>query len=615
MLTDGIAPSIQGGLASHSLTIHDLKRDYRDSSLTPSDVSAEVIRRVQASSRQGVWLALKSPAELEERVAQVSESPMESSLWGIPFAVKDNIDVAGMETTAASPEFSYVADTTATVVSLLEAQGAILVGKTNLDQFATGLSGARSPYAIPQAAVGRGMIAGGSSSGSAVAVGLHHVSFALGTDTAGSGRVPAGFNGVVGVKPSRGLVSTSGLVPACRSLDCPSVFAQTVADGAEVLHAIAGRDESDPWSRELPVPSGAVAQRSLKDVRLAVPNLDTWHDIDAVGYSEVWHELMRALRDEGANVVQIDMGPFFAAGRLLYDGAWIAERMSAVQPFLDAHADVMEPSVRTLLQRGHDVTGADVFRGWDELMGLRVEAAIALEGFDALVTPTAPTTFTIEQMLADPIVNNAVLGRFTTFTNLLDLAVVSVPAGETASGLPFGVSIQGKAGTDSSLASLASALHALIVPASEPPSRAAIPHPPADSPSMRLTVVGAHLRGMPLHSSLIDLGATWVRDDVTAPEYRLYALADTAPAKPGLVRVGPGGAAIEVEVYDVPLSSIGPLLATVTAPLGLGEIALADGSRAHGFLCEARATASAVDISGYGGWRAYSANTAIAPDF
>ncbi len=586
-----------------SLAIHELRQAYASGAVSPTDVIGLVFDRIAARGADGIWINLVSRAEALDVAASVDVDTQ--PLAGIPFAVKDNIDVAGLATTAASPEFSYEASESATAVTRLKEAGAILIGKTNMDQFATGLSGARSPYGIPVNPFDARYIPGGSSSGSAAAVAAGIVSFAIGTDTAGSGRVPAALTGTVGIKPSRGLASTSGLVPACRSLDCPSVFSHSVADGAAVLNVIAGTDAGDPWSRDLPVPPATVVPRALAGVRLAVPALSTWHDSDAVGFQAAWSAVIDALAHTGAEVVEIDMEPFFAAGRLLYEGAWIAERMSAVQPFLESHADAMEPSVRALLQRGHHVTGADVFRAWDELKALRVKARRALEGCDALATPTTPTTFTIEQMLAHPIVNNAVLGRFTTFTNLLDMAAVAVPAGNTAAGLPFGISVQGPAGRDGELASLASALHTLIVPAGEPPVRAASPRPPAESALRRLTVVGAHLRGMPLHPMLVELGARFVKHTRTAREYRLYALADTDPAKPGLVRTGESGAAIDVEVYDIPITSVGALLATMTAPLGLGSITLADGTHAHGFVCEAHAVASAVDITEFGGWRAY----------
>ncbi|PKQ25665.1 MAG: allophanate hydrolase [Actinobacteria bacterium HGW-Actinobacteria-4] len=614
-----------------SLELAALRTAYESGAYTPADVVAAVYDRIEARGEDAVWISLVPREEALAVARALPATPASADavatlpLFGVPFAVKDNIDVAGMLTTAACPEFAYEAGSSATLVTRLLAAGAILIGKTNLDQFATGLSGARSPYGIPANPFNDSYISGGSSSGSAVAVAAGLVSFAIGTDTAGSGRVPAALNSLVGMKPSRGLVSTAGLVPACRSLDCASVFALSVECGTRVLAAMAGPDLADPWSRALPVPPAVPASRSLSTARVAVPSREVWAAADAVGYVDVWDGFIARLVAAGAEVIEVDLDPFFEAGAMLYGGPWIAERLAAVEDFMGEHAAAVHPVVATLLDGGRKVSGTEAFRGLSRLMELRVRATQVLEGFDALVTPTAPTTFTIDAMLADPIARNAALGTFTTFTNLLDLAAVAVPAGFTETGLPFGVTVHGANGTDQALAAIASAMEGLVdVPlgatgltrtplsstalSSTVPATALSPAHGGDG-TLELAVVGAHLRGQPLHSSLLAWGAAFVRDAATVPEYALFALPGTTPPKPGLVRVGDGGSSIAVEVYAVPVASVGSLLATIENPLGLGQVLLGDGSQPHGFLCEALATASASDISSHGGWRAYLAAT------
>lgn len=579
---------------------------YRSGALTPTDVIGEVARRISARGDDGVWIAVDLDGAREAAAALGCEPDPARPLWGIPFAVKDNIDVAGWETTAACPGFAYQPAETATSVRRLQDSGAILIGKTNLDQFATGLNGTRSPYGIPRSVSDPAMISGGSSSGSAVAVAAGLVAFALGTDTAGSGRVPAALNGIVGHKPSRGLVSTAGVVPACRSLDCVSVFAHSVGEASAVVDIMAGVDPADPWTRALTGAVGsAVSARGLRLAIPAAPELSHEHS-----YDDAWTAALEQLTAAGVELVEIDLAAFTEAGRLLYEGPWLAERLAGTVEFLDDRSEEVHPVIRTLLERGRSISGVDVFRGVDRLRLLERDAGEVLDTVDALLTPTAATTFTVEQMLAQPIDRNAQLGQYTTFGNLLDLTAIAIPTANGRSDRPFGVSVVGRAGADAQICGIAAALEHVLAPV---PTRRRTPDEktafPSSSPvpTLPIAVVGAHLSGMPLHGELVALDARLRNSTATTPEYRLFAL-DTVPAKPGLVRVGPGGYAIEVEVYDLPITNVGAFLSGIASPLGLGSVRLATGETVHGFLCEPIASEGAPDISAHGGWRAYVAS-------
>lgn len=576
---------------------------YRSGALTPADVIREVGRRIRSRGDDGVWIALDLEGALAAATELGTEPDPAQALWGIPFAVKDNIDVVAWETTAACPGFAYTPVETATAVRKLEEAGAILVGKTNLDQFATGLNGTRSPYGIPRSVSDPSMISGGSSSGSAVAVAAGLVAFALGTDTAGSGRVPAALNGIVGHKPSRGLVSTAGVVPACRSLDCVSVFAHSVREATAIVDIMAGVDPADPWTRALRAPVGD--EFVARGLRLAVPiapELSEEH-----GYDQAWIAALVQLTEAGVELVEVDLAGFTEAGRLLYEGPWLAERLAGTAEFLGERPDHVHPVVRALLQRGSTVSGVDVFDGIDRLRTLERDAADVLGPVDALLAPTTPTTFSVEEMLADPIDRNARLGQYTTFGNLLDLAAISIPTATGRPDRPFGVSVIVAAGADAQMHGVAAALERVLRPGSTHRlEEARAPAPPAER-TLPIAVVGAHLSGMPLHGELTALDARLRTATATAPEYRLYAL-NTVPAKPGLVRVATGGSAIQVEVYDLPIKNVGVFLAGIASPLGLGTVRLESGEEVHGFLCEPIATEGAPDVSAYGGWRAYLAS-------
>ncbi|MGX6602167.1 allophanate hydrolase [Micromonosporaceae bacterium Da 78-11] len=511
----------------------------------------------------GVWISTFTADELHARADMIDPG---LPLAGVPFAVKDNIDVAGLPTTAACPDFAYSPARNAAVVQRLLDAGAIAVGKTNLDQFATGLTGARSPYGTPESVFGGGLISGGSSSGSAVAVADGTVAFALGTDTAGSGRVPAALNGIVGIKPTRGLLSTLGVVPACRSLDCVSVFAPDLTMADRVMRVARGRVPGDPWSR-------AGKRELIAEPRIGVP-----HSLDFFGDAGQEKAFARFVGD-----TTVDIGPLLEAGDLLYRGPWVAERLVDLGEFLAAHPDSVLPVTRQVLESGLGFTAADAFRAQHRLQELRAATDRMFDEIDVLVLPTIGTTYTHAEIAEDPIGRNLDLGRYTQFANLLDLAAVTVPNGFTADGRPASLTLFGPAFGDDTLALLARSLPVSL----------------HGDDTMTLAVVGLHLSGEPRNGELLDRGATLIGAARTAPCYRLYHLPSGAP---GLVRAD-DGESIEIELWQLPAATVGGLLAGIAAPLSLGRIALDDGTEVTGFLCEAYATPGARDITASGGWR------------
>ncbi|MDM0015708.1 allophanate hydrolase [Variovorax sp. J22P168] len=534
-------------------------------------------------------------------------------LAGLQFAAKDNIDVADVPTTAACPAFARTPAVHAQVVQRLLDAGAALHGKTNLDQFACGLNGTRSPYGpVPNSFDAR-YVSGGSSSGSAYVVATGQVDFALGTDTAGSGRVPAGLNNIVGIKPTRGLISARGVVPAAQSVDCVSIFARTVAVAARVLQAAIGFDPEDPFARSLELETRPLPAQ----FRFGVPSrLRFFGDTQAEAAFERSLAQLRAL---GGSPVEIDYSPLSEAAALLYDSALVAERYAAVRDFFDGHdSEVIEP-VRGILAQGRGYGAADFVDARVKLQALGQRAAAIWADIDVLLVPTAPAHYTIAAMQADPVALNRNLGEYTNFVNLLDYAAISVPACLREDGLPFGITLIGRAGSDFQLAELGQRFHhatglALGATGQPLPPPETLPQI-APVPTVRVAVVGAHLSGMPLNGQLTERGARLVEATHTAADYRLYALPGTVPPKPGLARVAPGeGAAIAVEIWEMPLAHYGSFVALIPAPLGIGTLALAGGRSVQGFLCESLALDGADDITSLGGWRAYMAQrTAPAP--
>ncbi|OZI71210.1 allophanate hydrolase [Bordetella genomosp. 12] len=525
-------------------------------------------------------------------------------LYGVPFAIKDNIDAQGWATTAACPPFAYRPDADATVVARLRAAGAILVGKTNLDQFATGLVGTRSPHGAVSNSFDARYISGGSSSGSASVVARGLVPFSLGTDTAGSGRVPAGFNNIVGLKPTRGWLSTAGVVPACRTLDCVSVFALTVEDALAVADIAGGYDGADAYSRAEP-PGARLSWQAPP--RLAVPAQCEFFGDEAA--RKVYEDALARLRALGAQIDTIDFAPFEALAELLYQGPWVAERFAAVQSIWREQPEALHPVVRGIVEQAQGFSATDAFMAEYRRAALARRIQDTLAGFDALVVPTSPSIYTIAQLQADPVTLNSRLGRYTNFANLADLSALAVPAGMRDDGLPAGITFIGLAWQDHGLAAFGQrwqrALDLPLGATGKPLPPAA--DLPASGDTVRVAVVGAHLTGMPLNHQLISRQAKLAEQTRTADSYRLYALANTTPPKPGLVRTEEGGAGIEVELWDVPSVHFGSFVAEIPAPLGIGTLELADGRRVKGFICEPCALQNARDITSFGGWRAFIA--------
>lgn len=543
-----------------------------------------------------VWISRAEPEAVlaaaravDARIAAGEHLP----LAGVPYAAKDNIDVEGFETTAACPAFAYTPETSATVTARLAAAGAICMGKTNLDQFATGLVGVRSPYGIPRNAFNRAYVSGGSSSGSAISVAAGLVPLALGTDTAGSGRVPAAFNHLVGFKPTKGRWSTSGVVPACRSIDCVTVFAQTTAEAALVDSVLARFDPADPWSKPL-------ADRALAPARIGVPYR---HQRQWFGDAESEYLYDRALDTLAsfAELVEIDIAPLQEAAQLLYGGPWVAERTAAMAEILKTNPDAVDPTVRAVVEAGWDKTAVETFEGIYRLAELKRHADLMWGEIDAMAFPTTGTTYRVAELAAAPIALNSNLGAYTNFVNLLDMAALAVPAGTRHNRTGFGITLIGPADTDRALLTLADAYLAKADLA---------PPPPLDLESVmqtvKLAVVGAHLKDMPLHWQLTSREATFVEATHTAPTYRLYAMADSVPPKPALVH-SPEGGSIAVEVYELGVAEFGSFTVEVPAPLAIGTVTLADGTSVKGFVAEPRALAGAEDITHLGGWRAYIA--------
>lgn len=598
---------------SRPLTLTDWCAAYRDGA-DPSALLPPLRARLAAQGAP-VYLHVADEAALVSQVSRLQAladtHPTRAALlaahplWGVPFAVKDNIDIAGAPTTAACPAFAHTAHRHATVVQRLLDAGAVWLAKTNLDQFATGLVGTRSPYGAPSSAWSAAHVSGGSSSGSAVAVARGDVPFSLGTDTAGSGRVPAGFNHIVGLKPTPGRCPTTGVLPACRSLDCVSVFALTVDDAAAVLAVIEGADADDAYSGFTPGPA-----RWQPRLRVGVPSaLPPEVQADEAAAFEA---ALATLRGQGHQLIPFDFQPLAEVAALLYQGPWVAERHLVLRELLARQPDALDPSVRYIVAAGAGYSADDTFMAMYRRQALARRAQALWQEMDVLVLPTAPGHPTHADLAADPIGANSVLGLFTNFVNLLGWCALAVPASVAASGLPKGISFVAPGGHDAALAAFgrqwqaaaAQTLGATGVAYTDRPA----PWASITQPTLPIAAVGAHLSGLPLNHQLTSLGATLQTTTTTAARYRLYALPDTTPPKPGLQRVAdgdPGGTAIAVEVWDVPLAGVGTFLAGIPAPLGLGSVELVDGRHVHGFLCEAHALQRAKDISHHGGWRTY----------
>lgn len=577
--------------------------------MRPADIIAEVFRRVTAADDPGIFLHLRDAAEvMAEADALPPFDRLLHPLWGLPFAVKDNIDVAGEPTTAACPAFTYQPTEDAFAVAALRAAGAIPIGKTNLDQFATGLVGMRTPHPVPRNAIDPAIVPGGSSSGSAVAVARGLVSFALGTDTAGSGRVPAALNNIVGLKPTLGAISARGVVPACRTLDTISIFALTVPDAWTAFRTAAVYDDGDAYARPITL---APLSAPPAHLTIGVPDAATRAFFGDTTQAASFEAALTQLRAQHARIVEIDFTPFYDVAQMLYEGAWVAERMTVVEALMRTTPEALHPVTRKIIGAADALTAADAFRGLYKLADLKRAVEPVLAGVELLCVPTIPTFYTVDDLKADPVGPNSRFGTYTNFVNLLDMCGLAVPTGPRADGRPGSVTLLAPRGQDGLIAGLGAALQgiggaalgatgvALPVPVMAPAA------PLADE--MTLAVVGAHMCGLPLNHELTSRGGRFLEAATTAPVYRFYALADGPPARPGMQRVAEGGGAIALELWALPRASMGDFLAGVPSPLAIGTVELADGRKVKGFLVETAGTAGATDITATGGWRAYLA--------
>ncbi|WP_150274963.1 allophanate hydrolase [Paenibacillus tepidiphilus] len=573
-----------------------LRGQYLSGALDPEEVIREIIRRAARDQGMNIWIEPPSEAHIRPYLEALRElDPLQYPLWGIPFAVKDNIDVGGLSTTAACPAYAYQPEADAAVVARLIAAGAIPVGKSNLDQFATGLVGVRSPYGETHNALRPEYISGGSSSGSAVAVARGQAVFSLGTDTAGSGRVPAALNGLVGYKPSLGAWTVRGVVPACASLDCVTVFAHNLEDALAVDRVARGLDAADPWSR-------AVKRRAARlPQRLLLPDAPLeFYGPHADEYRRAWERAEAAVLASGLAAERVDCALFFEAASILYDGPWVAERWAALGEFVENHREAVLPVTERILSSGaaERHTAASLFRAMHRLQRYKGEAAKLLE--DAvLVLPTCGGTWTREQLALNPVSANSDMGRYTNHCNLLDLSAVAIPAGEAAEKLPFGITLFALADSEHLLAGAAARLLGETV----------LPQTADGEPAPGWTVLavcGLHMRGFPLERQMLEHGASFWQEARTAPCYELIKLR-SEPAKPGLIRQAAGGSSIELELWLMPSESLGAFAALIPAPLGLGRVELEDGRKVTGFICEGYAGAEAENITAYGGWR-YAVN-------
>jgi allophanate hydrolase len=585
------------------MTIPDIHAAYAGGT-SPKDVVEQVFARIAAVGDPHIFLAMASKQDALAEAAALGAFDPDKPLWGIPFVVKDNIDVAGYETTAACPAYAYLPQKDAFVVAQLRAAGAIFIGKTNLDQFATGLVGVRTPYGAPLNSIDPQIVPGGSSGGSGVAVGHGIVPLSLGTDTAGSGRVPAALNNIVGLKPTLGALSASGVVPACRSIETISIFALTVADAYAAYQVCCAFDAADAFAR--PITAPALTAPTTPPV-IGIPSAGSIKFLGDTVQAESFYAAVDLLKTSGAKIQEIDFSPLYAVAQMLYEGAWVAERYTVIEDLLKRDPEAILPVTRQIICKAEGLSAADAFRGIYRLKELARAAEPSLAGVDMLCVPTIPTFHTVAELEADPVTPNSNFGTYTNFVNLLDMCGIAVPVPARSDGRPGSVTLLAAKGKDAEIAAIACSLEAAgqrnlgatdwaYMPPADLPQRA-----PA---SLTLAVCGAHMAGLPLNHQLTDRNAVFVKTARTTDAYRFYQLAGGPPKRPGLIRGIPGsGAPIALELWDLPLAHVGSFLKGIPAPLGLGTIALEDGSHVQGFLCEAIAAVEATDITEIGDWR------------
>ncbi|WDH80696.1 allophanate hydrolase [Paenibacillus urinalis] len=563
-----------------NMTLESLRSGYLKQQFTPLEVIEVIIQRAEEDKDKNIWILPPSIERISSYIQQLEDLDVaEYPLWGIPFAIKDNIEVAGWPVTAGCPDYSYTPAEHSEVVARLIAAGAVPVGKTNLDQFATGLVGTRSPYGETHNALRMELISGGSSSGSAVAAARGQCAFSLGTDTAGSGRVPAALNGLVGYKPAVGAWPSAGLIPACRSIDCITVFAHSVEDAEKIDHLVRGKKEGDAYSRDLPLGNAVLPEKWL------LPRGElTFYGPFAAAYKKAWEEVRHSITSSGHLVEEVDISILQEAAALLYEGPLVAERWSDLQSFIEANTDSAFPVTEQILRSGarEDFTAAALFRAQHRLAEIK-EITRGMMTNCILILPTCGGTWTREQVRTDPIHTNSQMGLYTNHCNLLDLSAVAIPAGKAEEDLPFGITLFSLPEEESSIVEAAKWYQ-------------------QQEDHVTIAVCGLHMKGMPLEKQMTALRAEFIEETYTSSHYQLYKL-DTLPPKPGLVRVNHNGAAIQLELWKMPVASFGRFTASIPSPLGISKIELEDGRWVSGFICESAAVQHALNITASGGWR------------
>ncbi|MEM9762004.1 MAG: allophanate hydrolase [Pseudomonadota bacterium] len=592
-------------LSELPFTLDALRSAYAEGA-RPEAVIDEIFERLLRVNDPAIFIELRDREALRAEAAALGRFDEERPLWGIPFAVKDNIDFGGLPTTAGCPAYAYTPEDDAMVVARLRAAGALMIGKTNLDQFATGLVGVRTPYGAPRNAVDPEIVPGGSSGGSGVIVGHGIVTFALGTDTAGSGRVPAALNNIVGLKPTLGALSASGVVPACRTLDTISIFALTVDDAYAAFAVARGFDPADAYSKRIEHRPMAAPPDGL---RVGVPDAGSIEFFGDAVQAESFSRAVGRLAADGAEIVPIDFSPLYAIAGMLYEGAWVAERYTVIEKLLASDPDAVHPVTAQIVSAAERMSAADTFRGIYRLSELKRAAEPVLSGVDLLCVPTIPTFYSVADLNADPVTPNSNLGTYTNFVNLMDMCGIAVPTAPRSDGRPGSVTFLAPSGEDALAASLARTLESgwdrkmgattHAVPMQKP-------LPPVVRDEIEIAVCGAHMSGLPLNGQLTTLGGRFVRRAWTAPTYRFYALAGGPPARPGLVRSAPSsGASVALEVWSLPKAALGTFVEGIPAPLGIGTVELSDGAKVKGFICEASGAEGATEITHLGDWRAF----------
>lgn len=552
-------------------TVSYIKQAYQNGEFTPTELIEEIIKRSEKYSEYNVWIVKPSMELIKNYIANLPENAEDHPLWGIPFAIKDNINLKDVPTTAACPEFSYVPKKSASVVQKLINAGAIPIGKTNLDQFATGLVGTRSPYGEVHNAHDEKMISGGSSSGSAVAVALGMAAFSLGTDTAGSGRVPAMLNTIVGYKPSLGAWSTDGVVPACASLDCVTVFANNLEDTQIVNKIVRGFDENCRWSKAIELKG-----KKLPEKIYLPKDEPIFFGAYSDNYRTKWNNAAERIKNLGIKIEYIDYDFFYTAAKILYEGAYVAERWLDLKEFVEKNPNKTFPVTEIILRSGakESNTAAELFKNLHDLQNYRHKASILLKN-SVMIMPTAGGSFTRDEVRENPIETNSMMGLYTNHCNLLNLSAIAIPENSTDKNLPFGITIFGLSDSEN-----------LVIEAADKF---------LDIEYIEFAVCGLHKKGYPLEYQLSELGAEFLRHDATAKKYKLFKL-NTSPVKPGLIKSG-GGESIEVDIYRISKKSFGIFSGSVLEPLVIGTVELADGSKAKGFLCEQYAVQNSEEIT------------------